>query len=124
MKWVFCVVLASVCGVFGDGDVRGLAEYEDKLKSGKSLFVKFYAPWCGHCKRLAPTWADLTKEYTSHADVEILKVDCTQEKEICTKEGVRGYPTLKFFKKGSPEGEKYQGRRAVSDFQQFINAKI
>lgn len=39
-----------------------------------SHFIKFYAPWCGHCKRLAPTWEDLAMQYVGQEDVSVAKV--------------------------------------------------
>ena len=39
-----------------------------------SHFIKFYAPWCGHCKRLAPTWEDLAMQYLDQEDVSVAKV--------------------------------------------------
>jgi thiol-disulfide isomerase/thioredoxin len=57
-----------------------------------------YAPWCGHCKRLAPTWAELaTKAQSENLSFKVGKVDCTtaDNKDLCTKFGVRGYPTVK-----------------------------
>ncbi|KAJ1477926.1 thioredoxin-like protein [Baffinella frigidus] len=65
--------------------------------SGKNAFVKFYAPWCGHCKTIKPFWEELGTEYESSSSVIIGDVDCTVETGLCSKQGVSGYPTIKYF---------------------------
>lgn len=50
---------------------------------------QYFAPWCGHCKRLAPTWAELAEAVKSNADIQIAKVDCTTDRDICTDAEVR-----------------------------------
>ena len=66
----------------------------EKVVGDKPWFVKFYAPWCGHCKKLAPIWEDYS---TNQEIVKIGSVDCTVDKEICATYEVKGYPTILFF---------------------------
>jgi len=47
--------------------------FEKHIETG-SHFIKFYAPWCGHCKNLAPAWADLAKSFADNGRVTIAKV--------------------------------------------------
>jgi len=63
----------------------------------KNAFIKFYAPWCGHCKSLAPIWDELADKYADSSSVVVGSVDCTTEenKDLCGEYGVQGYPTLK-----------------------------
>ena len=62
----------------------------------------FYAPWCGHCKRMKPEFekaASILEE--NDPPVNLVKVDCTEGgKDTCGKFGVSGYPTLKIFRGG------------------------
>ena len=69
-----------------------------KVHPGKPWFIKFFAPWCGHCKKLTPTWQELHEKYGN--EVNIAKVDCTSEDSqlLCAQFGIRGYPTLMFLK--------------------------
>lgn len=83
---------------------------------------------CGHCKRLAPTWEDLSVKYNekfeSEQDVLIGKVDCTIETALCSSQDVTGYPTLKFFKSGPDSGVKYRGQRDLQSLVKFINEQM
>lgn len=60
---------------------------------------------CGHCKRLAPAYEEVGMAFDNSDEVIIAKVDCDAEKALGKRFGVSGYPTLKFFPKGSTEPE-------------------
>jgi protein disulfide-isomerase-like protein len=67
------------------------------LTAGKTTFVKFYAPWCGHCRAMKPSWDTLMQEYQEDQHVLIGDCDCTGDcRTVCEQMGVQGYPTLKF----------------------------
>ena len=92
------------------------------VDSGKSALIKFYAPWCGHCKKLKPDWDKLADEYATSDKVLIADADCTAGgKPLCDKYGVRGYPTLKVFAAGDEEGEDYKGGRDLPALQKFAS---
>jgi thiol-disulfide isomerase/thioredoxin len=67
------------------------------------------APWCGHCKRLAPVLEDIAERPEATGAFKIGKVDCTTEKNVCSKYGVNGFPTLKVFYSGKVW--EYRGAR-------------
>lgn len=73
------------------------------------MFVKFYAPWCGHCKRLAPIWDELAAKIEG---VKVRNVNCIEERGLCNKRfTIPGYPDLKMF----ADGKEYSGESAGRD---------
>lgn len=70
-----------------------------------SSFIHIYLG-CGHCKALAPTYEKLGEAFAKSDDVVIAKVDADGEKSLGSRFGVSGYPTLKYFPKGSTSAEE------------------
>jgi len=98
--------------------------FEHAIEEGVT-FVKFFAPWCGHCKRMAPTWDELANKFVGIAGVKIAKVDCTlaESKEVCSEQDVNGFPTLYIYKNGEKITE-YSGNRSLDDLFEFVNRHI
>eukprot|EP00397_Hematodinium_sp_SG-2012_P067793 GEMP01106741.1.p1 GENE.GEMP01106741.1~~GEMP01106741.1.p1 ORF type:complete len:234 (+),score=56.56 GEMP01106741.1:57-704(+) len=114
--WMF---IFSVCVTVSAFGARELTEADFDEITGHRAFVKFFAPWCGHCKRIKSTWHDLEKEYLGSPIVTIADVDCTRAgKPICDRIGVRGFPTLKYFING--EARDYKGGRNLAELKHFV----
>ncbi|KAG8052237.1 hypothetical protein GUJ93_ZPchr0001g31092 [Zizania palustris] len=112
--------------VFADGDhVVALTEstFEKEVGQDRGALVEFYAPWCGHCKKLAPEYEKLGASFKKAKSVLIAKVDCDEHKTVCSKYGVSGYPTIQWFPKGSLEPKKYEGQRTAEAIAEFVNTE-
>jgi len=112
-------------GVFG-GVVDLTPDNFDKVVDGsKAVFVEFFAPWCGHCKNLAPEYEVVGESFSKESSVVIAKVDADAHKDLGGRFEVHGFPTLKFFPKGgSTTPENYEGGRSAEDIINFINNKV
>ena len=93
----------------------------DEKTAGKSVFVKFFAPWCGHCKRMKPAWDAVMEEYASSENILVADVDCIEAgKPLCDKVGVKGFPTIKY---GDPDDlQDYKGGREKDDLSKFASS--
>ncbi|KAH0566889.1 thioredoxin domain-containing protein 5 homolog [Cotesia glomerata] len=126
---LICVSLLIQLASTHDEDVHTVQYNEETFPTEvpkKNHFIMFYAPWCGHCQRLAPTWETLAEMLNEEEDsrVKIAKVDCTTDSSICSEHDVTGYPTLKFFKAGENNGIKFRGTRDLPSLTAFINEQL
>lgn len=95
----------------------------DEATAGKVVFLKMFAPWCGHCKKMKPDWDKLMDEFKDSETQLIADVDCTAAgKPICDSAGVKGFPTLKY---GDPSDlQDYQKGRDYDSLKKFITEEL
>ncbi|XP_003700431.1 thioredoxin domain-containing protein pretaporter [Megachile rotundata] len=129
-KHLFLIVfmLSQVSSQQEEESIQAIQYSKDNFSSEikkKNHFVMFYAPWCGHCQRLEPTWEQLA-EISNEEDnnIRIAKVDCTTDSSLCAEHDVTGYPTLKFFKVGETKGTKFRGTRDLPSLISFLNDQL
>uniref|UniRef100_A0A3P8TK48 Protein disulfide-isomerase n=1 Tax=Amphiprion percula TaxID=161767 RepID=A0A3P8TK48_AMPPE len=118
-----CVCLVLLCrlpaAVCSRRDVLELgdADFDYLATEHETMLVKFYAPWCGHCKKLAPEFDRAATRLKG--SVRLAKVDCTTHSETCGRFGVSGYPTLKIFRYGR-DSAPYDGPRTAEGIYQYM----
>jgi len=103
--------------------VLGDSDFADAVKDHDYLLAEFYAPWCGHCKSLAPEYAKAAKALADLEGVALAKIDATVHSEVAKKYGVRGYPTLKWFKKDPENALEYGGGRKEAEIVSWVKKK-
>jgi protein disulfide-isomerase A1 len=119
-----------------DSDVISLTAktFEESVAAEPLMLVEFFAPWCGHCKALAPHYEEAATTL-KEKDIKLAKVDCVEEAELCQSNGVQGYPyvdstirflirtdtvhsTLKVYRNGTPAD--YTGPRKADGIVSYM----
>ena len=107
-----------------DGKVSSVtvSELDSILHSSSTsgpVFVKYYAPWCGHCKKLAPIWTLLASSLRNKVNVVQFNCDAKENAKKCKDEKIQGYPTLVYYSDG--ERVEYRGGRTLMEMDKFAS---
>lgn len=129
MKLISYLAVAAVCIAAASAafyDAKGskvvnlTPETFDKtiLESTDLWIVEFYAPWCGHCKNLAPEWEKAAKQLEG-TNVHIAAVDADKYGDLGSRYAVRGFPTIKVFGDDKTKPSDYEGQRKANNIVDF-----
>jgi protein disulfide-isomerase A1 len=123
---VLALLATTSAGVFtaAEDDVLVLtdASFDAAIAEHSIILVEFYAPWCGHCKKLEPEYNEAAATLKKSApDVRLAKMDATEHRDAAAKFDVKGFPTLKFFNNGV--AAEYSGGRTAKDIVNYMVKK-
>lgn len=112
--------LLAAAAVASASDVTQLKTdtFDDFVKTNDIVLAEFFAPWCGHCKALAPEYEEAATSL-KEKNIKLAKVDCTEESDLCQQYGVEGYPTLKVFR-GPENITPYKGQRKAAAITSYM----
>jgi thioredoxin 1 len=92
--------------------------YNEKISEDKLTVVKYFASWCGPCKVLTPMLEDVVKNYT---DINVGEVNIDADMQLAQKDGIRGVPTVVFYKNGQLL-DKMVGLHPAQSYQTKIDS--
>lgn len=120
---LFAVLAVSFLAVRGEDDVivGTKSNFEELISKDELTLVKFFAPWCGHCKKMAGDFKEAATELKGKA--VLVDLDATVEKELASQYEIRGFPTLKLFSKGELVAD-YKGGRTKDAIIKYIERAL
>jgi len=86
----------------------------------KDVLVKFYAPWCGHCKSIAPKWVNFAEKLSNYKNLVVGEIDATANE--VEGEGIEHYPTLRFYSHANKTAEEFDARNEY-EILEFLKTK-
>lgn len=126
-------VFATVCSVLllllestsaGVIDLTS-SNFDTVVGKGKGALVEFYAPWCRHCKFLAPEYEQVGQTFEGSSQVNIARLNGDDFPEYSYKYGVRGFPSVMWFNAGSDQPHaEFQGERKAPVLVEFVNSHL
>ncbi|KAI3703979.1 hypothetical protein L1987_74180 [Smallanthus sonchifolius] len=97
--------------------------FDEMVVKSKDLWmVEFYAPWCGHCKKLAPEWKKAAKNL--QGKVKLGHINCDDEKSLMSRYKVQGFPTILVFGADKESPLTYEGARTASAIESFALVQL
>ena len=88
-------------------------------------FVMYYADWCGHCQRAKPEFKRLGSTKTiGGKTVSIVAVNADENKALCTKKNVQGFPTIHLYDPSGTLVQEYSGERKLDSFEQLLSQYV
>ncbi|WFD20523.1 protein disulfide-isomerase [Malassezia caprae] len=127
VAWLFSIVLVLLVAIVRASNVLDLTEtkdYDSVVGKSTGVLVEFFAPWCGHCKRLAPEYEKLADAFAGKKDkVIIAKVDGDKNRDLANRIGLQGFPTIKYFPPHSETGIDYENERTAEALAAFLTQK-
>lgn len=134
-RWLVAVatlLLSVAVAVFAsplpnyDPSVQSLTagNFTSSIANGMWL-IEFYSPYCGHCKKFAPTFSDLAesdRHLEDSSNFHIARVNCIAQGDLCVKEDIHGYPSLWLYREGRYT-ESYEGDRGYDEVDAYIQAR-
>ncbi|KAL3240968.1 Protein disulfide-isomerase [Nakaseomyces bracarensis] len=94
--------------------------FEDFIKENPLVMAEFFAPWCGHCKKLAPEYVKAAESLKAD-NIALAQIDCDDNRDLCRQLQVPGFPTIKLIKNGDLEKAKdYVGGRSADAIVSFM----
>ncbi|PNH11560.1 putative protein disulfide-isomerase A6 [Tetrabaena socialis] len=142
MKLVLAVALLGALALVSASDdptisLAGVLDltpesFEKNVNGAKHVLVEFYAPWCGHCKRMVPEYKQLGEWVEADPKLKnrviIAKVNADNHRSIGDKFDVKGFPTIKYFPAGKPATkdtvQDYNQARTATAFLEFLKQKL
>ena len=95
------------------------------LPNDEPTFALFYAPWCGHCKNVLPTWKELEQKMDGK-HCRVVSVNSEENPDLLEAHGIKGFPTFKWLPYGMnhpADGEEYNGGRTMESFIEYMQKK-